>query len=339
MNDYLNLGVAVDARTDEEKNRDFQHEEFFGAAGVTWAEKPQSAWKRYSLRDQDGSYSCVAQSTAKAKEIKDGDGVAISAHPIYARRSNFPEQGMWLQDAAEIIRKQGTTTEALDPSQLINEDAMNKPVSCETPLKNPVYFTVKNYNDIETLASIIEAQGSVIAVFHANSAEWCQDVPQVIPGSVANIGHCITFVDYTLWQGKKALIADDSWGHATTLGNGGQRVITEDFLKARFVGALYWPKTDPVEPQKPVYHFLLPLEYGLMNDPAVKSLQDMLKYEGFLLSSIPSTGNFLNYTAWAVRKWQLFHGLTDFQNETNPANIRFGYKSIAVANNLYSGVK
>ncbi len=330
-------GLIDDPRTEEQKARDFKHEEIASAATLVYVEKPQSEWKKYSMRDQDGSSSCVSQAAAKAMEIKREQGIAISAHPIYRRRANFPSEGMWLQDAAEIVKKHGTTTEALDPSQFLGEVQMNREITVVTPLKEPVYITVEHPKDIDTIAAIIQKHGQCWAVFHANVNEWTQNVPTIIPGSVANIGHCICFTDFFMYEGQKALLADESWGKATTIGTGGQRVVKEEFLKLRFDGAVYFPKMNvPVEPEKPVLRFFYPLEYGMLHDSSVRDLQKMLTYEAFFpLGEEYHQGNFKEMTAWATRKWQISHGLMDFANETNPKKIRFGNKSIALANQLY----
>lgn len=62
-------------------------------------------------------------------------------------------------------------------------------------------------------------------------------------------------------------------------------------------------------PPAPVHRFIRNLEYGMMNDPDVRALQDILKYEGYLAKDTPSTGNYLNLTAQAVKRLQLAHGL------------------------------
>ncbi len=332
---FLNLGIAEDPRSEAAKANDYKDEELISAISLNWVERPMADWKRYSMRDQDGSSSCVAQATAKAKEIKDGSE-AVSAHPIYCARANFPSEGMWLQNAGEIMRKTGTTLESLDYSQGVSEQAMNRNIEVATPLREPVYITVTDPKDIDSIAMAIEKHGHCIAIFHAHISEWTKDVPEYDPTLVPNMGHGICFVDCFLFSGGKALLVDDSWGKATTIGNGGQRVVTEAFLKARFDGAMYFPKGADAE--RPHWKFTSPIEYGTRNSRDVQALQDILKFEGFFPASEPSSGNFLNVTAGSLKKWQLFHGLNDFQNEKNLSRIRFGWKSVGVANALYSGV-
>ena len=75
--------------------------------------------------------------------------------------------------------------------------------------------------------------------------------------------------------------------------------------------------------------------YGMYNNTDVKNLQDILKYEGYMLNSIPSTGNFLALTAQALKKWQVGHDILDFQNETDLTQIRAGAKTLTALNNIY----
>jgi hypothetical protein len=328
----LNTGVAPDPRTILEKSQDYQHTELASAFPVTWWEKPQTEWKKYSIRDQDGSSSCVAQSGAKAYEAL--MNTIASAHPTYRSRANFPAQGMWLANLGDIMRKQGTTDEALDVSQKLDESQMNRSITVDTPLKLPNYVKI-NPKDIEAIAQTIEQHKQVPIIFYGSISEWT-NVPVFNSSAPQNLNHCVTAIDYFLYQGKKALLIDDSWGKATSIGNGGQRVITEDYLIARAGDAMYFLKDDSIPPI-PVHTFTKKLYYGLKHDKEVEALQGILSYEG-LFPADPTyhTGNMLQMTCHALKKWQVIHGLLDFQNENDMSKIVFGPKSIVVANKLYS---
>lgn len=327
-----NLGVAPDPRTKLEKAQDYQHEELASAAPVVWKEKPESEWAKYSLRDQDGSSSCVAQATTKAYEAL--KGTVASAHPIYRSRANFPSEGMYLQNVGDIWKKIGTTTEALDMSQKVGEAFMNLPVTVETPLKMPVYVMV-DARDIEAIAQAIEQHKAVPMIFYGSLKEWT-NVPVYKPTAPQNLNHCVCAVDYFLYNGKKAILIDDSWGKATSIGNGGQRVITEDYLIARAKGAMYFI-ADVFPPEKPKYTFTKSLRYGMMRDADVRGLQSILAYEGlFPTDATYQTGNMLQMTCNALKKWQVSHGIFDFQNEPDVRKIIFGLKSMAEANRIYS---
>jgi hypothetical protein len=322
-------GLIPDPRSAEQKAKDFQHSELASATPIQWIEKTE--YKSFSVRDQDGSSSCVGQGTAKALEV--ANGVVQSAHPIYARRVNAPALGMYLQNAGDILVKYGTTTEALDVSQLLGEQDMDKPVSVPTPLKIHSYAFIQP-NQIDAIAQVLSQGTAVPLTFSSTYEEW-QNIPVVNPASTNFWGHCVCAVDFTLYKGEKALIIEDSWGHATSIGNGGQRIITETYLKARCSGAMYFIMN--AEIPKPHHKFTSshPLKYGMTGSPEVVALQNILKYEGFFPPTSTSTGNFMTVTARAVKAWQVAHGIMDYANTTDLTKIQFGNKSMILANSLY----
>jgi hypothetical protein len=115
-------------------------------------------------------------------------------------------------------------------------------------------------------------------------------------------------VDFTLYNGKKCLIIEDSWG--PNYGKGGQRIITEDFHNARnwFVAH---PMTFKFE-ETPVPPVVLPkltkdLQFG-MTDAEVKILQDILKTKGLFPINI-SSNYFGTITLKAVKEYQSKNGL------------------------------
>lgn len=286
-------GLAPDPRTEAEKAKDYLHADLAGDVLVTWTEKPQ--WKKYVPREQDGSLSCVGQACAKAFEIL-GKGIE-SAHPIYRSRSNFPDGGMWLQNAGEICKKVGTTTEVLDTSQSQNETQMNRPIAVSTPTKVRGYITIQPY-DIDKIAEAIELYKQCLLIFHCNKSEWTA-IP-AYNGNLVEFGHCVCAVDYSLYQGKKVLVIEDSTGHFNTLDGNGVRLITEDFLLKRGAGAMYLtPQVDFIDKT---------LRFG-MTDPQVKILQEILKKDGEFPIVTNTTFYFGKITLGAVKAFQTKHGL------------------------------
>jgi hypothetical protein len=72
-----------------------------------------------------------------------------------------------------------------------------------------------------------------------------------------------------------------------------------------------------VPPPKPLHRFMRDLEFGMRNNPDVRMLQNILKYEGLMPESIPSTGNYFEQTRMAVLAYQKRYGLiTPFQEWT-----------------------
>jgi len=179
-------------------------------------------------------------------------------------------------------------------------------------------FNFSNYiidpiKDIETIASIIQETGKAVMVwFYFNHDEWT-DVPEVkreLDAYASSTSrHSVTAVDFTLYQGKKCLIIEDSWG--TSYGKAGQRIITEDFFKVRnfFAGhAMNFTFNKPVVPPISKYTFTLNMKQGDSN-AEVKELQLYLKELGFYPKNSSATGYFGPVTKKAVVAFQLAHDL------------------------------
>jgi len=317
-------GAELDVRPESEKIKDFKFNEIVASVNpVNWVEKTPDQWRRFPIFNQDGSGSCVAQTEAKElgimRWLKDNIYVHFSATDIYQQRSNKPAGGMGAVDARNIVKNSGATLEVLAPSQAMTDGQMDSAIV--EPYKRQVggVFKVPNYielpaKDIETLASFIQTTGKGAMVwFYFQYDEWT-DHPVVKNPALdlyapATNRHSITAVDYCLVNGKKSIIIEDSWG--PSFGFGGQRVIDEDFFKARNWYAGYFVnfqfEAQPA-PQKPVYQFDKDLVFG-MTDPDVKGLQDCLRWEGLFPANAQSTGYFGSITKKSVQDFQLKYGI------------------------------
>ncbi len=329
--DLKNPGLVPDPRTELAKAKDYVHEEVSGAVPLFWNRGIEGA-PIYSLRDQDGSSSCVAQAIAKALEVN--TGVVQSAHPIYRRRGNFADEGMWLQNGGEIIKNVGTTTELLDPSQKLSEDKMNADVTVQTPLKGYTYVTV-NVKNIDQIAEAIETRKQCIITFGGTFNEYAYSEKPVANLNDTNINcrHAICGVYYfTDTNGEKCILIDESWGP----NNIRRRVLTESYLKARGTGAMYLiPPAAPQPPQKPHFNFTSTLKFGQTNY-SIKVLQDTLKYEGLFPQNVTSTGYYGPITAKFVLMWQKIHNVALPHELDALQGKSFGPKSIKVANGMYN---
>lgn len=339
-------GALVDARTESEKQKDYTFGEIVASTNpVTWIEKPQDQWRKFPIFSQNGSGSCVAQTESKElgimRYLKDGIYVHFSADHIYQQRTNKPVPGMSAIDARTAAQN-GVTLEVLAPSQNMNDAQMDSYVIDQYKKDVGSVFCVPNYvhapiKDIDTVASIIQTTGKGVMVwFYFNIDEWT-GVPQVLHDDISIISaqgrHSITAVDPILYQGKKALVIEDSWGPGA--GIGGQRVITEDFFNARnfYSGYLVNFKFDE-NVSKPHYVFLKDLEFNpvYFTDPDVVALQDILKFEGMFPTNQSSTGYFGAVTKTAVQKYQVKYGIA---KEGDLGYGRVGPKTRADLNSRY----
>lgn len=327
--------------------KSYEFKEIVASANpVEWIEKPESTWRKFPIFNQDGSGSCVAQSMAKLLGIlywlKNQAYVHFSATHVYQRRTNKPDEGMGGVDAFDIARE-GVTLEELVPSQNMSESEMNSIFIPEYKKEVGKIFKIGNYvvftnPTIDDVASTIQTTGKGVMVwFYFKIDEWT-NVPTIKYPELQSYEasrHSVTAVDYTLYGGKKALIIDDSWG--SSYGLAGQRVITEDFFKARNFFAAYpidfkFAET-PVE--KPKHTFTKQLEIG-MNDAEVNWLQKVLVYEGFFPTNVVPTEYYGAITASGVLKFQLKYAVDNVNDLQTLQGRIVGPKTLAKLNELYS---
>lgn len=344
-----NPGVLLDTRPEVEKEKDYKFAEIVAAVEpVDWIEKPQSDWRKFPIANQNGSGSCVAQTLRKLYSIyiflKTGVWVSLSASHIYQRRANRPAAGMSGTDAFEIARR-GTTLEQFVASENMTDSQMDSAKVLPFMEEVGKIFKIGNYTvvsptDIDTVASIIQKTGKGVMVwFYFQGNEWT-NVPTVLnPGLSLNapstLRHSVTAVDYTLYQGKKALIIDDSWGLVAAMQ--GQRVITEDFFSKRNWFAAHFQNFafEQVD-DKPHYTFNRDLKFSTIvvpGDPDVMALQDILKWEQLFPSNVASSGYYGALTAKAVLAFRAKYNIS---SASDPLGRSVGPLTREKLNQLYS---
>lgn len=354
------LGGNIDPRTEAEKSRDHMHEEVATAAAtaIEWKEKTYDQLRRFPERFQAQSLMCMAQSGVKnlgiANFLLDGVFPILSALNVYRSRFNYPDGGMSLPDLFKLLTTPHAPLEADLPSQNLTEYQANAASLNLTPTQATdakryaadgyVYFT-QPYK-IDDIAAVLATGKSVELMMFFEGNEYWRPKPVIINSALNLYGsdtlrHGIAGVDNLLLDGEKTLYIEDSAGNWTGINGKGERYITEDFLKARCFGAGYIIKKGYADINKPKYSFTKPLVYGTMHNEDVKALQYILQYEKFFPTEIDGvpfapTGNFLGMTADALKKWQIAHNIMDFRYELDMRKIRFGAKSIALANSIYS---
>lgn len=337
-------GALDDPRPQTEKDKDYKAEEVASFPLIQWVEKKSNEWRKFPIFNQDGSSSCVAQATAKLLGVEnfleENAFVQFSARDIYTRRSN-EGGGMYFQEALQIACDYGATLETLMPSQELSETLMNISARKLSDEQIAKIFKGGGYVqlpfDIDKIASVISSGKSVLLGFRFNGDEW-GSVPE-IKTDKPELHHGVAGTDFCLYNGKKSVIIDDSWG---SVGFNGQRVITDDFLKQRctFAGYLLdlsnnWRDKEIVK-VKPKYTFSVPLEYGQKNHFIVK-LQEILKYEELFPQNVESTGYYGVITSKGVLAFQRKYNVADEDELTSLNGRRVGSKTISKLNELYSG--
>lgn len=353
---FFTPGVRPDERTEEEKLKDYHLGEIVAKATlVNWVVKTANTWRKFPIFNQDGSGSCVAQTLRKLLGIivwlLYGVWLDFSATDIYCRRANQDSAGMNAGDSFAIAQA-GVMLNALMPSDGMNDSQMKAmfdkclKLSPDMIAKLREVFKAGKYvalpiGDIETIASTIQATQKGVQVYMFWNYDEYTDVPTVKNAALksweAQGVHSTAIVDFTLLDqsnapghpelwGKKALVMDDSWDKVATA-MGGQRLITEDFLKTRNFYAAYiqsFKFQEGTSDAKPRYTFNKDLSFiawdTKTNAPAdqVKNaaqytdtvaLQNCLKWLGIFPVNTDSTGYFGAVTKDAVAAFQDRYGI------------------------------
>lgn len=314
-------GCLEDNRCEADKLKDFQHEELFAMGAYDWTEK--KTYRSFPIRNQDGSSSCVAQTLALMLGVEnlleEGRFVELSAADIYTRRSNKPGGGMIGVNAFEIAKKFGATLEVLMPSQNIGESEINKAERKLSDEQISQVFKTGGYVqlpfDIDKIASVIATGKAVMVWFQFPRSEWNKE-PKVSSSTDDIVHHSVTAVDFTLKNGKKYLVIQDSWGLDKTTDKG-LRLISEEYIKKRMTFAGYvtalpnnW-RDNPSVPDiaKPSVYLTQTLKIGSRGDE-VRQLQSVLKYEEMFPQTATQEGTFGPVTDRGVRLFQKKYNLS-----------------------------
>jgi len=314
MKEEIYLG-AIDTQTEEQKTKNFQLSEVVTSpAPVSWIEKKREDYISYPIRNQDGSGTCVVQTYATELGIlfKNKYGVWMdfsSAFPYQQRK--YPEQsGCTSEDIYEIFPKIGNVYEQFMPSQNLDDAGV-------MAVKRENYFAdlAKTYKvmrialpiDFETVASTLQATGKGVMVwFRFSHPEWT-DIPQVLPQPTTS-GHSVCAVDWTLKDGKKYLVIQDSWG--LEYADKGLRLISEEYFNARCFLASYL-KTFEIQDNNTV------IERPKF-DGSIISFQKCMKWLGYFPENVAEVESFGNISRSACVKYQISRGITPTLGNLGP---------------------
>ena len=331
-------GAHVDTRSAEEKAKDWQATEVMAFGMPQFRAVKENEWKKYNVRNQDGSGSCVANSQAKYMEVRytleHARSIEFSHTPVYINRANRPQAGMGFPDAPKLQIKYGACLESYLPSQNKTDaqlDATTLPADYEM---NNDHIHAENFVavpiDFYSVANFVEQNGACVIWIISDYANWNKDIPTVGGKAVGNVRHAICAVDAVTLNGVQYLVIEDSWGKFGKYN--GQRLITAEFFKDACFVAYGFLNFTYDEEQGSFEPFLVPLQFG-NKGAEVKRLQDYLKSKGVFPSNQTSTGNYGNITAQAVLAFQIRYKV-DNLNTLNALKGRYvGRKTLQAINN------
>jgi len=305
-------GELEDDRSPEEQAKDWEAEEIASSATMTpkFRKVNKGKWKKYTVRDQDGSGSCVAKAIAKGFEVlyktETGKSVVFSANPIYRQRRTKPNGGMYMSNAFAIAVKTGTCAESKSPSQFMNDremDAQTIPVDFEE-LNDIVDATafLAMPKSFDYAAAWIEKYGYASIHIASDRRSWSKDFPSL--GSTnRGIRHAVAGVDAVTYNGVQYIVIEDSWGEFGEFK--GQRLLSREVFNDMFTrGAGFSLLKFDVKKVAKFAPFNVWMEYG-QRSVEISRFQDYLKSKGFFPSNVESTGYYGPITALAVYNFQV----------------------------------
>lgn len=333
----------------EVDERDYKLEEVFrGEVSVKWENKPVKAWKRLPIMDQGTTSMCggftIAKVLGNENLLETGRYTELSPRDIYSR-AYLPDGGVYARTAMEMGKKYGATVHQLMPTydkdfNIISEEEGRKRDD-ETSFTNDIAQLTRGGAyaqipvDIDEIAKVI-ARGKAVAIStRFNNGGFTPEV-HLTAGGIH--GHLIAGLDFTIWNGKKAIIFDNSWGYDWGVELDGQftgqGILTEDELHGVPYVWYYEDRPNQID-ALPYHHFTRDLEYGEQSDE-VSALQDILKYEGKFPESVPSTGYYGDITAQGVYSYQVQHGVAPMDEIDALGGKRVGPSTRASLNQRYS---
>lgn len=339
-------GIAPDKRSEKEKAKDFNAKELLVSSPNIFREVSSlDEVKKGTLRNQNGSNSCVCQALAKAIEMSakhKGYDITLpkSATYPYQNRSNRPEGGSAPVLMTHFTKNNGWYLEKDVISQNINDSMMdNYQIGKEIDKEQGYTLTyfVDATPEFEEIAQYVAEYGNTMLLVDCDYEGYKKDIPTPNERN-HQIRHEICIVDNITYNGIKYLVADESWGLLgySELAQRGQRLITKQAFygmveQAIVVNINKIPEKKEVDYK--MYASLPVLQFGNRND-YVYGLQQMLIDAGFMSPDIHTT-YYGNLTANALLKWQLENIKDLSQKELKSLGGKyFGPASKRAINNL-----
>lgn len=308
------LGVAPDTRTDEQKQRDYLHEERVFPSSTNAFGNTKITGSKYPLQNQKSTSECVPHAVALALGIErelDGDVFAVlSPTFIYRQRANYPAAGTAPYDAFSLFAKYGAPLLNQLPTPTYEYQANGAVLTQQMYVEGSIYagkefYTLMNPKDISELATIASQGHGVPITIFATEQEWSQTYPQIynpkLTYSQATIQHEVTILPNSGFvEGTKLYVTIQD---SCPFGGIQIRHLSEDFIKMRCYGAAYWDTVSIIGGGvPPKYTFTKILKWGSVGNE-VKLMQQLLAAEGCLpIDCI--TGNFYGRTLAAVHAFQ-----------------------------------
>lgn len=331
-------GLQIDVRSSSEKEKDYFAVEIYSPEEVKpqWRAVQENGWRKYQVRSQDGSGSCVANTVAKMLEVKrklaQGDDVKFSHAPIYINRSNKPSAGMIGVNALELGCKLGSCKEEDFPSENKNDaqlDVLKLPANFEmlNNLVKPSNYLVLPRN-FDYVAGVVLKEGCAMLWFESDYESWNKDIPTPNAKKRGEVRHSVTAVDAVMVGDVQYIVIEDSWGKFGKYE--GQRLITREMFNDAILFAATFTDFQYNIQETVIYPFSNVMVFG-EKSVDVERLQEFLKGKGFF-PAIKPTGYYGNVTRKAVYYFQMTNKVASSAELAALAGKRVGAKTLAAIN-------
>lgn len=242
-------GVTLDERNLEEKKEDIKFSDIVAHANETiWIEKDKTAIRKFPELNQNNTSGCGAWASAKALGVlfssKYNTYVPFLESDIYKRRMNKPTPGMALYDMIRIWKEGVIFKENTDknPKNDTESDSISiQPYREEIRKLFSISEGVYIENNIDIIASTIQTTGKgIILLTYFLADEWSKEIPAITNKFLSlydntSLRHYVTAVDFTLINGKKYLVIEDSaW-----FGGINRRFLSEEWITQRVTTGVY----------------------------------------------------------------------------------------------------
>lgn len=341
MNNFT--GVIADVRSEAQKLLDWKTQEMSsGLAPSVFADSPQIITSPYPLENQQATSSCIPHGVTLAYGIEtqkiNKAFARLSKMMPYRLRSNYPGEGMYLQECMNIMNNVGSCLFETMPDVTDENTANSLVISPEAYNEGLIYAGVSYYSftdstDFDLMAQFASNNFAVPIVIWASLNEWVQQyvnpTDTTITEETAVVQHCICVLpngNFTI-NGTRYVTIQDSepWGGFQI------RYVSEAFIRARCKDAAVFIKENLQFGigSEPIHTFDTTQTLSLgMTGAEVTALQNVLIYEGLLPANL-NTSYFGGRTYAGVKAFQdryasdilTLNGLTSSTGIAGPATL------------------
>lgn len=230
------------------------------------------------VKNQNGSFSCVAQSASAMATIsyykQTGKYLDFSARFFYSQISLGPKQGAYMRDGVDLLVKLGSCplNRFIDEPQTEEHMLIKSgievvfPVAKEYDIYSEMAYAIVP-NNVDAIAAAIRDHGSVMIGARGSNENWSN--PYVKRGDAW--GHAIVGISAMLKDGKKYIKFLNSWSE--NWGQKGYGYFDEEYINNGIM--VVFVLTD---------NFIKPIK--------VKAMEFAEKNEGKLIQDSEQTGAF-----------------------------------------------